>query len=42
MDEIIRLVKTGQLKFSQGTTAASQAPAGNTPEVDVSVTLPPR
>ena len=42
MDEIINLVKSGKLSFSQGTTAASQAPAGNTEEVDVSVTLESR
>ena len=42
MDEIISLVKSGQLKFSQGTTAASQAPAGETKEEDASVTLKSR
>ena len=44
LDEIIRLVKSGELKFSQGTTAASQAPAGETEvvEVDPSVTLASR
>ena len=42
LDEIIRMVKSGELKFSQGTTAASQAPAGETEVVDASVTLASR
>ena len=28
MDEIVNLIKSGQLKFTQGTTAASTSPAG--------------
>ena len=28
MDEVISLIKSGQLKISQGTTAASTTPAG--------------
>ena len=45
MDQVIGLIKSGQLKFSQGTTAASTAPAGTTTTTttaDPSVTLPKR
>ena len=35
MDEIVNLIKSGELKFTQGTTAASTAPAGSS---DVSTT----
>ena len=43
MDEIIRLVKSGDLKFSQGTTAANTVPAGGPEEEeDASVTLKKR
>ena len=42
MDEIVNLIKSGQLKFTQGTTAASTAPAGSTTTADASVTLPKR
>ena len=42
LDEIIHLIKTKQLSFSQGTTAASQAPAGETKEENASVTLKSR
>jgi len=35
MDQIVNLIKSGELKFTQGTTAASTAPAGSS---DVSLT----
>ncbi len=42
LDQVISLIKSGQLKFTQGTTAASTAPAGSTTTADASVTLPKR
>jgi hypothetical protein len=42
LDQVIGLIKSGQLKFSQGTTAASTAPVGSTSAADASVTLPKR
>ncbi len=42
LDQVISLIKSGQLKFTQGTTAASTTPAGSTTTADASVTLPKR
>ena len=42
MDQVIGLIKSGELKFTQGTTAASTAPVGSTTTADPSVTLPKR
>jgi len=42
LDQVISLIKSGQLKFTQGTTAASTTPAGSTITADASVTLPKR